>query len=88
MPFGIDGDVALPEGWTIELTANEIVRLATRVEPGGKPLHLQSQGDLIHRTPANRDIGAVNGVSFVIVHESGWIGKWRLQGAGSNLRRA
>ena len=55
MPFGIDGDVALPEGPTIELTANKIVRLATRVEPGGKPLHFQSQIDLIHRTPANRD---------------------------------
>ena len=87
LPFGIDGDVALPEGWTIELTANEIVRLATRVEPGGKPLHLQSQGDLIHRTPANRDVGAGNGVVSSLFTKAAGLGSGGYEGAGTNLRR-
>src|SRR6185437_6130906 len=54
LPFGIDGDVALAEGRLVELPANQIFRLAARVEPRGKPLHLQGKGKLIHRIPANR----------------------------------
>src|SRR6202011_1901576 len=51
LAVGIDGDVTTAEGSAMELLANEAVRLASAVQPGGEPPHFQRQIDLVHYAP-------------------------------------
>src|SRR5258708_16728892 len=79
LPVGIDADVTAAEWRAVELLPNEATRLASSIQPGGKPPQFQRQIDGVHYAPCKRRCdtefrGALcrHGHS---VHESGRIGK-------------
>ena len=55
---GIDGDVTIAEGCAVEFSADQAIRPASRIQPGGKPPHFQRQADLVHCAPREHRLRA------------------------------